>query len=240
MRANSIASSTSASFAFEIASHSSRESIPWLMSFSSCTIIGSRSFHSPISSWVLYSPLRTLPNPSECSSNRYVRASMSVGPSLFRARFTACSVASYIATASCPSTSIPGMLYADALSEMCSTATESWYEVVTAYWLFSHRNMTGSFHRDARFMDSWHAPWFDAPSPKKTIETKFWFLIFAARAAPVATGTDDATMPDSPSIPIEKSARCMEPPFPLQYPSTRPYSSAMARLTSPPFANGCP
>ena len=51
---------------------------------------------------------------------------------------------------------------------------------------------------------------------KKTIETKSFFPNLEAKPAPVATGTQDATMPDSPNIPTEKSARCMEPPFPLQ------------------------
>ena len=37
---------------------------------------------------------------------------------------------------------------------MFSTATESLKLVVTAYWLFSHRKMTGNFQIEARFMAS--------------------------------------------------------------------------------------
>src|SRR3989337_1731631 len=37
--------------------------------------------------------------------------------------------------------------------------------VESAYWLFSHRKTSGSFHTAARFMASWITPWLDAPSP---------------------------------------------------------------------------
>ena len=90
------------------------------------------------------------------------------------------------------------------------------------------------------FIDSWQAPWFEAPSPKNTRDIKSCLLNFDANAAPVAIGTDEATIPDSPKIPIEKSARCIEPPFPLQNPPVLPKISAIAFLTSPPFAIGCP
>src|SRR3989338_6692674 len=56
--------------------------------------------------------------------------------------------------------------------------------VVSAYWLFSHRKTSGSFHTAARFMASWITPWLDAPSPKKEIATRSLRRIFPPAPAP--------------------------------------------------------
>ncbi len=44
------------------------------------------------------------------------------------------------------------------------------------YWLFSHRNTTGSFHTEAMFRLSWKLPSLDAPSPKKQSTTLVFLL----------------------------------------------------------------
>src|SRR4030095_10231999 len=110
--------------------------------------------------------------------------------------------------------------------------------LVTAYWLFSHRKMTGSFHTAARLIDSWKAPSLLAPSPKKATATRSVPCSLLPRAAPTAVGMDDPRMPDSPRMPTLKSARCMEPPLPLHRPVRLPKSSAMGFGTCPPLAVG--
>ena len=55
-----------------------------------------------------------------------------------------------------------------------------------------------------------------APSPKKHDGDAAASSIWAASAAPQAIGMPPATMPLAPSIPIAKSAMCIEPPLPLQ------------------------
>ena len=49
-------------------------------------------------------------------------------------------------------------------------------------------------------------------------------------------GRPAPTIPLAPSIPTEKSAICMEPPFPWFVPSRRPNNSAIIRLMFAPFA----
>ena len=86
----------------------------------------------------------------------------------------------------------------------------------TAYWLFSHRKTTGSFQMAARLTDSWNAPSLLAPSPKKGTATRSLPWSMLPKAAPTAVGMDDPRIPDSPKIPILKSAKCIDPPLPLQ------------------------
>ena len=105
-----------------------------------------------------------------------------------------------------------------------------------AYWLFSQTNTMGSFQTEAMFSDSWNSPSAAAPSPKKHTVTAPLPSSWPARAAPHAMGSPPPTMPLAPSMPTAKSAMCMEPPLPLQYPSTRPNSSAIIRRTSAPLA----
>ena len=63
---------------------------------------------------------------------------------------------------------------------------------------------------------SWNGPAFEAPSPKKETATRPLPSICAARPAPVTIEMPPATMPFAPSMPMPKSAMCMEPPLPLQ------------------------
>ena len=88
----------------------------------------------------------------------------------------------------------------------------------------------------ARFIDSWSTPWLAAPSPKKTTLTRSVPSTCALRAAPVATGMFEPTMPFAPSMPLLMSAMCIVPPLPLLVPVALPSSSAIIRLMSRPFA----
>ena len=97
---------------------------------------------------------------------------------------------------------------------MFSTEVEYSTGVLSAYRLFSHTKITGSFQIEARLADSWKVPWLDAPSPKKHTDTWSVPRIRAESAAPVARGMLPPTTPLAPSIPLEKSAMCMEPPLP--------------------------
>ena len=49
-----------------------------------------------------------------------------------------------------------------------------------------------------------------------------------------------ATIPLAPRFPFDKSAMCMEPPRPLQYPSSRPKSSANILYGSAPLPKQWP
>ena len=89
---------------------------------------------------------------------------------------------------------------------------------------------------DARLRLSWKVPWLVAPSPKVATATWSVPLYLAANPAPATMGMPPPTMPLAPMIPLERSARCIDPERPMQYPSLRPNSSAMARLRSMPFA----
>ena len=66
------------------------------------------------------------------------------------------------------------------------------------------------------FRVSWNSPSPVAPSPKKHAATPPAPSSWAASAAPQAIGMPPATMPLAPSIPMAKSAMCIEPPLPLQ------------------------
>jgi len=107
-----------------------------------------------------------------------------------------------------------------------------------AYWLFSQTNTMGSFQTEAMFSDSWNSPSAAAPSPKKHTRSRRP-CPRAGRRERRAARRWAALRPRCrwrPSMPTEKSAMCMEPPLPLQYPSTRPNSSAIIRRTSAPLA----
>ena len=123
---------------------------------------------------------------------------------------------------------------------MLSEATIFLKLLDTAYWLFSQRNTTGSFQIAARLMDSWNAPSLLAPSPKNGTATRSLPCSTLPRAAPTAVGMEEPRIPDSPRMPTLKSARCIEPPLPLQRPVALPKSSAIALFTSPPLAMGWP
>ena len=112
--------------------------------------------------------------------------------------------------------------------------------VDSAYWLFSHTKMTGSFQMAARFMLSWTMPWLAPPSPKNATDTWSEPRCLAAIAAPTASGTLEPTTPFAPSIPLAMSAMCMEPPLPLLVPVARCRISAIMPRTSTPFAMQCP
>ena len=99
---------------------------------------------------------------------------------------------------------------------MRSTDVVARYEVVSAYWLFSHTKTTGSRHTAARFSDSWKTPWFEAPSPKNATTTVSSPRSFAASAAPHDSGIDAPTMPLAPRMCRSRSAMCIEPPRPRQ------------------------
>src|SRR5699024_8635212 len=111
-----------------------------------------------------------------------------------------------------------------------SDATTLRQAVSSPYPLFSHTYTTGSSQIEAMFKDSWKVPSFEAPSPKKHSVTLSSPCIFDPRPAPVATGSPEPTIDVSPSEPIEKSDRCIEPPLPWFTPSTRPNSSAIKPL----------
>lgn len=73
--------------------------------------------------------------------------------------------------------------------------------VISAYWLFSQKNMTGSFQRAARLRDSWKVPWLVAPSPKNVKAAWSEPEILAPKAAPTAMGMAPPTMPLAPKLP---------------------------------------
>src|SRR5512132_4022154 len=129
----------------------------------------------------------------EWPPQRYVTASIRVGPSPARARATAVFVASYTASASLPSTRTPGIAYAAARPAIDSPAMVRLEEVDSAYWLFSHMKMMGSFQTAARLSDSWTTPWLEAPSPKNATTTRSVFRMRLASAAPAPMGSPAAT-----------------------------------------------
>jgi len=148
--------------------------------------------------------------------------SISVGPPPSRARATASRAASWTAKKSNPSTITPGMPNAPARSAMLSVATDQVLAVDSAYPLFSATKMAGRFHTDARFIDSSVVPWLLPPSPKNATLTPPVPFSFAASAVPQISGGPPPTMPLAPSMPLDRSAMCIEPPLPWQLPVVRP------------------
>ena len=106
--------------------------------------------------------------------------------------------------------------------------------------LFSQTKITGSSHSAARLIDSLKIPAWTAPSPKNTTATWSPSRSRAASALPSAIGMLPPTTPVAPSSPCSTSTRCMDPPSPLQRPSARPISSAIARSSGAPAAIACP
>ncbi len=107
---------------------------------------------------------------------------------------------------------------------------------------------TEIFKRDAspeqiagmRDMLSAVVPWLMAPSPEKTTATSSRPSTCAVIAAPQASGGPPPTMPLAPSMPLERSAMCIEPPLPRQMPVSLPKISAIMPCTSHPLAMQCP
>ena len=60
----------------------------------------------------------------------------------------------------------------------------------------------------------------------------------ALNPAPTATGINEPTIPDSPRLPAEKSARCIEPPLPRHTPVRLPNNSAINGESWTPFPMG--
>ena len=85
--------------------------------------------------------------------------------------------------------------------------------------------------RVEKFIDSWAIPLFMAPSPTQQTTTRFSPRRSAASAAPVPMAMLPPTMALAPRLPTLKSAMCIPPPRPLQYPACFPSSSAMVRYT---------
>ena len=104
---------------------------------------------------------------------------------------------------------------------------------VIPYWLFSTKKMTGrpcsNWAMVAKFIDSWAIPLFMAPSPTQQTTTRFCSSRSTARAAPVAIAMLPPTIAFAPRLPTLKSAMCIPPPLPLQYPASLPSSSAIVR-----------
>ncbi len=76
----------------------------------------------------------------------------------------------------------------------------------------------GSCNTTAAFRVSNTSPWLEAPSPVKATATLPLSASLQASAAPATGGTPPPTIPFAPSMPLEKSAICMEPPLPPQSP----------------------
>ncbi len=98
--------------------------------------------------------------------------------------------------------------------------------------------MTGSFQTPARLSASYRLPWLAAPSPKNASATRSLPSTCEDNPAPVAIGIEEPMMPDSPRLPTEKSARCSEPPLPLQIPVALPTSSAINGPSGEPLPMG--
>src|SRR6476661_5369621 len=130
----------------------------------------------------------------------------------------------------------PGMPNPAARSAMLSLATDQVLDVVSAYPLFSATKIAGRFHTDARFIASAVVPWLEAPSPKNATPTPPSPLSLAASAVPQISGGPPPTMPLAPSMPLDRSAMCMEPPLPRQDPVVLPKISAIIGLMSTPLA----
>ena len=98
---------------------------------------------------------------------------------------------------------------------MRSTDVVARYEVVSAYWLFSHTKTTGSRHTAARFSDSWNTPWLEAPSPKNATTTVSSPRSFAASAAPQGQRhrrPDDAVGAEDVQVEVRDVHRAAEAP----------------------------
>ena len=102
--------------------------------------------------------------------------------------------------------------------------------------MFSATKIAGRFQIEARFSDSRVVPWFDAPSPKNATATPPSPLILDARARPQISGGPPPTMPFAPSMPLDRSAMCMEPPLPRHEPVDLPKISAIMPMMSTPLA----
>ena len=102
--------------------------------------------------------------------------------------------------------------------------------------LFSQTKITGSPQTAAMLSVSISTPWLAAPSPKKHTATLPSPSSWAPSAAPVAIASPAPTTPLAPSMPLDRSATCIDPPMPRQMPSRLPQISANMAATSPPLA----
>ena len=84
------------------------------------------------------------------------------------------------------------------------------------------------------------APSLQAPSPKKHRLTWSVAKTVMLRAAPVAKGMPPPTIADSLMTPTVESAKCIDPPRPLQMPVTLPSISAISGLKAAPLPIGWP
>ena len=87
--------------------------------------------------------------------------------------------------------------------------------------------MAGAPSTTAMLSASKVVPWLEAPSPEKATATLPVFLSFCVRAAPTAMGGDPPTMALAPSMPLDMSAMCIEPPLPPQRPPSLPMISSI-------------
>ena len=76
----------------------------------------------------------------------------------------------------------------------------------------------GSLSTAEKFSDSATVPWFEAPSPMNASATPPVPSVFCVSAAPTAIGGAPPTIAFAPSMPLRRSAMCIEPPLPWQSP----------------------
>src|SRR5690242_17685533 len=105
---------------------------------------------------------------------------------------------------------------------MSSVATDQVDDVASAYPLFSATKIAGRFQIVARLSDSNVVPWLEAPSPKNATATPPSPLYLDASARPQISGGPPPTMPLAPSMPLDRSAMCIEPPLPRHDPVVLP------------------
>ena len=109
--------------------------------------------------------------------------------------------------------------------------------VVCAIALSSSTIRRRTAQSDARFIDSYRAPWPSVPSPMKTTAMPSSPRSFFASATPRATGT---SWPWIPELMNPGACRCWLPPRPPHTPSALPISSARNAPRSPPEARKWP
>ena len=167
---------------------------------------------------------------------------MSEGPLPARAKSTAADIDFITASISCPSTISFRMAYESARSAKSLMGVLKLILVYSPYKLFSITKMIGSLKMLAIFNVSWNAPIFVEPSPKIVNATESFFLSFAARATPAATGKPAPTIANVGISPTEASIKCIDPPMPPEQPITLPQISPSTPSGETPKAKAaaCP
>ena len=79
-------------------------------------------------------------------------------------------------------------------------------------------------------------PWLEPPSPVKLTATRSVPRVLALNAAPTASGGLPPTMALAPSMPLSRSAMCMDPPLPPHKPPALAKISSIMPFTSQPLA----